>query len=238
MVPSNDIRVRSLMQRFKIKGYALWAYLADALRDAPPEGIPIRGAALSVIADFFPMPLETAAAIVARCVEVGLFRIDGGRLLAPEQPAPGLPPEPPARGWGDPEDLDAYYADPEASLPPAAPAGDTPIAPAQPAPAPAPAAPAGPAGILGLPADVEVYLDGNVCRTRPRRPQPPAGPGPSPSPAPAGAPPSAGARPGPAWLYEPLTRGGAPEPPIVRQARENLQRRYAREQAATAPPNA
>ena len=129
MVPSNDIRVRSLMQRFKIKGYALWAYLADALRDAPPEGIPIRGAALSVIADFFPMPLETAAAIVARCVEVGLFRIDGDRLLAPEQPAPGLPPEPPARG-------------------------------------------------------------------------------------------------------------GAPEPPIVRQARENLQRRYAREQAATAPPNA
>ena len=141
MVPSNDIRVRSLMQRFKIKGYALWAYLADALRDAPPEGIPIRGAALSVIADFFPMPLETAAAIVTRCVEVGLFRIDGGRLLAPEQPAPGAPP-------------------------------------------------------------------------------------------------SAGARPGPAWLYEPLTRDGAPEPPIVRQARENLQRRYAREQAAAAPPNA
>ena len=212
MVPSNDIRVRSLMQRFKIKGYALWAYLADALRDAPPEGIPIRGAALSVIADFFPMPLETAAAIVARCVEVGLFRIDGGRLLAPEQPAPGLPPEPPARGGGDPEDLDAYYTDPEASRPP------EPPAPAPAAPAPAPSAPAGPAGILGLPADVEVYLDGNVCRTRPRRPQPPAGPGPSPSPAPA--------------------RGGAPEPPIVRQARENLQRRYAREQAAAAPPNA
>ena len=226
MVPSNDIRVRSLMQRFKIKGYALWAYLADALRDAPPEGIPIRGAALSVIADFFPMPLETAAAIVARCVEVGLFRIDGGRLLAPEQPAPGLPPEPPARGWGDPEDLDAYYADPEASRPPEPPAPAPTPAPA--APVTAPSAPAGPAGILGLPADVEVYLDGNVCRTRPRRPQPPAD----------GAPPSAGARPGPAWLYEPLTRGGAPEPPIVRQARENLQRRYAREQAAAAPPNA
>lgn len=96
MVNIFDIRVRSLMQRFKSNGVAVWAFLRDALDAAGADGLPIDPASLGVYADFFPIRPELFREILDYCLAVNLFaRAAAGDAIRPAAPpAPADPPAP------------------------------------------------------------------------------------------------------------------------------------------------
>lgn len=167
-IQMTDIRVRSVLQRFKLQGFSVWAFLRDALQSAGPDGIPTDDATLGVIADFFPMRLEQVMEIIDYCDTIHLFYIDiDGNLHAEpptDDPTEPITPDRPRRG--ESVDTTKTVAQAQAAATPkptlvacaAAPAASVSV-PAAPDTAPA-AAPAQPAE------RTECYMDGNVCRTR------------------------------------------------------------------------
>lgn len=161
-IQMTDIRVRSVLQRFKLQGFSVWAFLRDALQSAGPDGIPTDDATLGVIADFFPLRQEQVMEIIDYCDTIHLFYIDvDGNLHAePPTPDPTEPttPDRPRRG----ESGDTTNTVTQAQAQAAAAAKPTLVACAA-APATAASVPAAPA----QPAErTECYMDGNVCRTR------------------------------------------------------------------------
>ena len=169
-IQMTDIRVRSVLQRFKLQGFSVWAFLRDALQSAGPDGIPTDDATLGVIADFFPLRLEQVMEIIDYCDTIHLFYIDvDGNLHAePPTPDPTEPttPDRPRRGESVDTTKTVAQAQAQAAATPkptlvacAAAAAASASAPAAPDTAPD-AAPARPAE------RTECYMDGNVCRTR------------------------------------------------------------------------
>lgn len=159
-IQMTDIRVRSVLQRFKLQGFSVWAFLRDALQSAGPDGIPTDDATLGVIADFFPLRLEQVQEIIDYCDTIHLFYIDVDGNLHAEPPTtdPTEPttPDRPRRGEGG--DTTNTVAQAQAAATPKPTLVACAAAPA--ASASVPAAPAQPAE------RTECYMDGNVCRTR------------------------------------------------------------------------
>lgn len=162
-IQMTDIRVRSVLQRFKLQGFSVWAFLRDALLSAGPDGIPTDDATLGVIADFFPLRLEQVREIIDYCDTIHLFYIDVDGNLHAEPPtnAPTAPTPTDRPRRGESVDTTKTVAQAQAAVTPK----PTLVACAATASASAsvPAAPAAPA----QPAErTECYMDGNVCRTR------------------------------------------------------------------------
>lgn len=159
-IQMTDIRVRSVLQRFKLQGFSVWAFLRDALQSAGPDGIPTDDATLGVIADFFPLRLEQVQEIIDYCDTIHLFYIDIDGNLHAEPPTDGptepTTPDRPRRGEGG--DTTNTVAQAQAAATPKPTLVACAAAPA--ASASVPAAPAQPAE------RTECYMDGNVCRTR------------------------------------------------------------------------
>lgn len=161
-IQMTDIRVRSVLQRFKLQGFSVWAFLRDALQSAGPDGIPTDDATLGVIADFFPLRQEQVMEIIDYCDTIHLFYIDvDGNLHAEpptNDPTAPTPTDRPRRG----ESVDTTNTVAQAQAQAAATPKPTLVACAAAAAASAsvPAAPAQPAE------RTECYMDGNVCRTR------------------------------------------------------------------------
>lgn len=167
-IQMTDIRVRSVLQRFKLQGFSVWAFLRDALQSAGPDGIPTDDSTLGVIADFFPLRLEQVQEIIDYCDTIHLFYIDIDGNLHAEPPAtdPTEPttPDRPRRGEGGDTTNTVAQAQAAATPKPTLVAcAATPAASAS-----VPAAPAAtPAQPAAQPAErTECYMDGNVCRTR------------------------------------------------------------------------
>lgn len=161
-IQMTDIRVRSVLQRFKLQGFSVWAFLRDALQSAGPDGIPTDDATLGVIADFFPLRLEQVMEIIDYCDTIHLFYIDVDGNLHAEPPTtdPTAPTTPDRPRRGESGDTTNTVAQAQAQA--AATPKPTLVACAA-APATAASVPAGPA----QPAErTECYMDGNVCRTR------------------------------------------------------------------------
>lgn len=159
-IQMTDIRVRSVLQRFKLQGFSVWAFLRYALQSAGPDGIPTDDATLGVIADFFPLRQEQVQEIIDYCDTIHLFYIDTNGNLHAEppthSPSAPTPTDHPRRS----ESVDSPKTVAQAQA--AAPAKPTLVACAV-APAASASVPAAPA----QPAErTECYMDGNVCRTR------------------------------------------------------------------------
>lgn len=167
-IQMTDIRVRSVLQRFKLQGFSVWAFLRDALQSAGPDGIPTDDPTLGVIADFFPLRLEQVQEIIDYCDTIHLFYIDVDGNLHAEPPTndPTEPTTPDRPRRGESGDSSNTVAQAQAAATPkptlvacaATPAASASV-PAAPAATPAQPA-AQPAG------RTECYMDGNVCRTR------------------------------------------------------------------------
>lgn len=161
-IQMTDIRVRSVLQRFKLQGFSVWAFLRDALQSAGPDGIPTDDATLGVIADFFPLRLEQVQEIIDYCDTIHLFYIDVDGNLHAEPPTdvPTAPttPDRPRRGESGDTTNTVAQAQAQAAATPKPTLVACAAAPA--ASASVPAAPAQPAE------RTECYMDGNVCRTR------------------------------------------------------------------------
>lgn len=169
-IQMTDIRVRSVLQRFKLQGFSVWAFLRDALQSAGPNGIPTDDATLGVIADFFPLRQEQVMEIIDYCDTIHLFYIDVDGNLHAEEPtnAPTEPttPDRPRRGESGDTTNTVAQAQAQAAATPkptlvacaAAPAASVSV----------PAAPdANPDAAPAQPVErTECYMDGNVCRTR------------------------------------------------------------------------
>lgn len=173
-IQMTDIRVRSVLQRFKLQGFSVWAFLRDALQSAGPDGIPTDDATLGVIADFFPMRLEQVIDIIDYCDTIHLFYIDVDGNLHAEEPTPGPtePTSPDRPRRGESEDTTNTVAQAQAQAQAQAAATPKPTlvacaaAPAASASVPA-ALDADPDAAPAQPAErTECYMDGNVCRTR------------------------------------------------------------------------
>lgn len=161
-IQMTDIRVRSVLQRFKLQGFSVWAFLRDALQSAGPDGIPTDDATLGVIADFFPLRQEQVMEIIDYCDTIHLFYIDVDGNLHAEPPTtdPTAPTTPDRPRRGESGDTTNTVAQAQAQA--AATPKPTLVACAA-APATAASVPAAPA----QPAErTECYMDGNVCRTR------------------------------------------------------------------------
>lgn len=161
-IQMTDIRVRSVLQRFKLQGFSVWAFLRDALQSAGPDGIPTDDATLGVIADFFPLRLEQVQEIIDYCDTIHLFYIDVDGNLHAEEPSPEptepTTPDRPRRGESVDTTKTVAQAQAQAAATPKPTLVACAVAPA--ASASVPAAPAQPAE------RTECYMDGNVCRTR------------------------------------------------------------------------
>lgn len=159
-IQMTDIRVRSVLQRFKLQGFSVWAFLRDALQSAGPDGIPTDDSTLGVIADFFPLRLEQVQEIIDYCDTIHLFYIDvDGNLHAEpptNDPTEPTPTDRPRRG--ESVDTTKTVTQAQAAATPKPTLVACAVAPA--ASASVPAAPAQPAE------RTECYMDGNVCRTR------------------------------------------------------------------------
>lgn len=173
-IQMTDIRVRSVLQRFKLQGFSVWAFLRDALQSAGPDGIPTDDATLGVIADFFPMRLEQVMEIIDYCDTIHLFYIDVDGNLHAEEPTndPTEPTSPDRPRRGESEDTTNTVAQAQAQAQAQAAATPKPTlvacaaAPAASASVPA-ALDADPDAAPAQPAErTECYMDGNVCRTR------------------------------------------------------------------------
>lgn len=159
-IQMTDIRVRSVLQRFKLQGFSVWAFLRDALQSAGPDGIPTDDSTLGVIADFFPLRLEQVQEIIDYCDTIHLFYIDVDGNLHAEPPTtdPTAPTTPDRPRRGESGDTTNTVAQAQAAATPKPTLVACAVAPA--ASASVPAAPAQPAE------RTECYMDGNVCRTR------------------------------------------------------------------------
>lgn len=169
-IQMTDIRVRSVLQRFKLQGFSVWAFLRDALQSAGPDGIPTDDATLGVIADFFPLRLEQVQEIIDYCVAIRLFHTDTNGALHADppttDPSAPTPTDRPRRG----ENVDTTKTVAQAQAQAAATPKPTLVAcaatPAASASVPA-ALDADPDAAPAQPAErTECYMDGNVCRTR------------------------------------------------------------------------
>lgn len=160
-----DIRVRSLMQRYKTEGVAVWAFLRDAVAAAPAEGLPIDEVSMGVYADFFPIKVEQITKILDYCVAVGLFtRTPNNTLLTGAQPRINSSDEGPARGVGRVN----YTADTTVGAPAKpreAACANASISIATVAPQPAVKAAK---GGEKRKVEYECYMEGNVCKMRPK----------------------------------------------------------------------
>lgn len=163
-IQMTDIRVRSILQRFKLQGFSVWVFLRDALQSAGPDGIPTDDATLGVIADFFPMRLEQVQEIIEYCKTIRLFYIDNDGNLHAEPPTdtPTAPTTSDRQRRGANESSSHTVTQAQAVTQTQASAKPTLVAcaAAHTASASVPAAPAQPA------TRTECYMDGNVCRTR------------------------------------------------------------------------
>lgn len=183
----NDVRVRSVIKRFRLQGFAVWVYLRDATA-ASPAGVPADETSLGVIADFFSVKPETVRAVVDYCLTVRLLTAAPDGALLPAEPCAYAPA---------PAGIDASAAN---SATAAISAAESPAAATAPSPAgkgatatPSAAQPSGWAARAAAPIveataaparakgskqqreeEVEYYLDGNVCRDRPARRAPSA----------------------------------------------------------------
>lgn len=163
-IQMTDIRVRSVLQRFKLQGFSVWAFLRDALQSAGPDGIPTDDATLGVIADFFPLRLEQVMEIIDYCDTIHLFYIDVDGNLHAEPPttdptAP-TPTDRPRRGESGDTTNTVTQAQAAATPKP------TLVACAA-TPAASVSVPAAPDAAPAQPAErTECYMDGNACRTR------------------------------------------------------------------------
>lgn len=169
-IQMTDIRVRSVLQRFKLQGFSVWAFLRDALQSAGPDGIPTDDSTLGVIADFFPLRLEQVQEIIDYCVAIRLFHTDTNGALHADppttDPSAPTPTDRPRRG----ENVDTTKTVAQAQAQAAATPKPTLVAcaatPAASASVPA-ALDADPDAAPAQPAErTECYMDGNVCRTR------------------------------------------------------------------------
>lgn len=177
-----DIRVRALMQRYKSNGLAVWAFLRDAIADAPAEGLPTDETSMGVYADFFPIRVELLRDVIEYCVAVKLFaRAQDGNLLPAEAPAASPRRQPAQTPVTQPQPR--YDASASVSYAPRAAAmrnegvviASTPARPATPPPSPRfeqetprePQETANPRPAQRVKPKHECYMDGNVCKTRP-----------------------------------------------------------------------
>lgn len=114
MIPSNDIRVISVIRRYRATGYAVWAFLQEQILQAGPDGLRIDDAATGVLADFLAVKPERFDDILYYCVRVGLIGQDyGDYFYIPDSPRGESPDrgdgergESPARGNGEGEDAE------------------------------------------------------------------------------------------------------------------------------------
>lgn len=96
MIPSNDIRVISVIRRYRATGYAVWAFLQEQILQAGADGLRIDDAATGVLADFLAVKPERFDDILYYCVMVGLIGQDyGDYFYIPDSPH-GAPDAAPA----------------------------------------------------------------------------------------------------------------------------------------------
>lgn len=163
-IQMTDIRVRSVLQRFKLQGFSVWAFLRDALQSAGPDGIPTDDATLGVIADFFPLRLEQVQEIIDYCDTIHLFYIDVDGNLHAEPPTdnPTEPTTPGRPRRGESVDTTKTVAQAQAAATP-----KPTLVACVATPAASVSVPAAPDAAPAQPAErTECYMDGNVCRTR------------------------------------------------------------------------